>query len=550
MMLSKLAARQISLRALRAVPQATSIQGMPQNARAFQTSQPQFNARDNSRKKKIAAVYSDEMRLFNDKLNSSSQQVTKIRAASMLMDLEQSMDIYSRLKDANPFSPFDIARLLQSLHTNLRVSRREVNRFKSQKIKNEDKVNRIKSFFLTIAEDLRQGVVQSSEWGYNHLFTAFATMNCPKEGLELWTKLNDREESHVAKAMWSAQVVGSIIDLMNLVNTPFETIEKVYMTSKENSDSANIEQAMVGSLLQNERYTDALALFTRLIEVYPDEPYALSRIHDKFVGDCKDVPIALNFFFEGIRGQTPYKPIHHPSVIARLMDRIWHSETEPDFSKLEEVWKLYIASTPASMGEWMFNNTVNCYMRAFMENYPKPTPEAVAKLKEILQFYIKTRVTITPVFLNTVLSAVQPWADRDIIFTIINAFEIYYLPQDVVSCRIILNSFENIAVDDATIVNQWHNLLTAQVKGLNPLDLLALLRACHEPAREHIFTSLFTALLNQGEISDHTLIELKKAVFANPALESKKNYLTNLLKEHSIEVSENGEVTRLTAFGR
>lgn len=474
--------------------------------------------------------------------------MNKIRTSNMLLDLEQSMRIYTKLRSVNPFYPGDIARLLQTLHTSVRISRRDVNKYKSQKRDISGETKQIKSYLLTIAEDLQKGVVTASSWGLIHLYTAFATMEIPQEGLDLWQKLSDKQISKCSKPMWSPIVIGSIIDLMTLVDTPFETIETVYKTSKEAGESSNIEQAMIGALIKNDMITDALELFSRMLQVYPDEQYSLARIHDRFVGDCNDIPTALNFFYEGIENKTPYKAATHPSTVVRLMERLWFSATEPDFNKVEDVWKTYIANIPPSMGEWMFNSTVNVYLRAFMDNYPTPTAEAVSRLKETIQFYIKARVNISPIFLNTVLSAVQPWADRDIVFTIINAFQIYHLKEDVVSCRIILNSLENIEVEDNVIIERWDKLASAQTKGFQTFDFLALFRACNNPARGPIFTQIFEFLLRRNQISDSTLVGVNEALKINQRLQTKKHVYDELLRKNFIEIKSDQTVARYAPF--
>lgn len=470
------------------------------------------------------------------------------------MDLEQSMKIYMKLRAENPFSPGDIGRLLQTLHTSVRVTKRDANKHKSQKRNINVDTETIKSYLLVIAEDMKNGVVKSSFWGATHLFTAFATMEVPQEGLDLWTQLSNLNASQCYRIVWSPAVIGSIIDLMIAVDAPFADIESIYLKSKSSGDqsSSNIEQAMIGALIKENKISEALELFENVLRTYPEETYSLVRIHDRFVGDCEYIPTALKFFFDGVEGKTPYKPTTHPSTVVRLMQRIWHNNS--DFDLLERVWKSYISSVPPSMGEWMFNATVNFYLRAFMEYYPQPTTEAVARLKDMIQFYIKSRVNITPIFLNTVLSAVQPWADRDIVFTIISAYQIYHLAEDAVSCRIILNSLENIDVEESYIVGRWNKLLEAQMKPSSPVpqlhqfDFLALLRACFKPERELLFTSIFESLLDQGSISDKVIEETRNAITNNPRYSSKIDFFNNLLSKHFIEFDQFGKVFRNVPF--
>lgn len=562
MLLSKLAPRQASLRAFSVVPkfpignnvQALSHTNTPNtsssnshsSSRQFQTIHSQNNQGLDSKHQLKRAAYQDDLNLFKDKINSNVQ-LNRIRSSNLLFDLNQSMDIYMKLRSVNPFYPSDIARLLQSLHTSIRLTRKQRNKKKAEHKDISQETAAIKNHILVIAEDLGNGIVSCSPWGLIHLFTSFATMDIPEEGIQLWKRLSDPERSRCAGDVWKPHVVGAVIDLMNAADTPFEEIISIYQESKRTGgESPNLEQAMVGSLIKNNMIQDALKLFSDVLSAYPEEQYSLSRIHDRFVGDCADVKTALNFFYEGIENRTPYKASTHPSTVVRLMERIWNSSEEPSLDSIENVWKTYIANIPKTMGEWMFNTTVHTFLQCFMHTYPEPIPEAVNRLKDILQFYVKTRGDISPIFLNTVLSNVQPWGDQEIVFTIINAFDIYHLPQDAVSCRIILNSFENISVSEELILDRWSRLQAAR-PSIDSLDLLALLRACYPYSREELFANIFSETLLKGEISDQAILGANKAIAVNEHLQPKQAFWSNLLNQNYIEI-KNENIVHNTAF--
>ncbi|VVT55393.1 uncharacterized protein SAPINGB_P004574 [Magnusiomyces paraingens] len=553
MLLSKLAPRQASLRAFSSVVPKISIgNNVPparthpnnSNSRQFQSTLSQSNNNKQHSLKK--SVYQDDLNLFKDKINTYVQ-VNRIRSSNLLFDLNQSMDIYMKLRAANPFMPGDIARLLQSLHTSIRITRKQRNKKKSEHKDISHETAAIKAHILTIASDLEHGVVSCTPWGLIHLFTSFATMEYPEEGIALWRTLSNPETSACAQEVWKPHVVGAVIDLMNASDTPFEEILDIYQQSKATGgESPNLEQAMVGTLIKNNMIDEALRLFTQVLSNYPDEQYSLSRIHDRFVGDCDDVQTALNFFYEGIENKTPYKASTHPSTVVRLMERIWNSELDTRLDDIERVWKTYIANIPRSMGEWMFNTTVHTFLQCFMQTYPTPIPEAVTRLKDIIQFYVKTRVEISPIFLNTVLSSVQPWGDQDIVFTIINAFEIFHLPQDAVSCRIILNSFENIQVSEELILDRWARLKESR-PNIDALDLLALLRACFPQSREQLFANVFSEALERGEISDQAILGANKAIAVNDRLNPRQAFWQNLLSQNYIEY-DNESLVHKTPF--
>lgn len=561
MLFSKIAQRQASIRAISTVVPSTVVSKIPFNQnQQHLTSTNNNNAptrqirslTQNTTNSKISvdpklkrAAYQDELNLFKDKINSYVQ-MNRIRSSNLLMDLDQSMKIYMKLRNVNPFYPSDIARLLQTLHTSIRITRKQKNKKKAEHKDFSQETAAIKNHILTIAQDLGNGVVVCAPWGLIHLFTSFATMDIPEEGIDLWKQLSDPSTSQCASSVWMPHVVGAVIDLMTAANAPFDSIISIYEQSKHSGgESPNLEQAIVGAFIKNGKTVDALNHFTKVLTTYPDEQYALGRIHDRFVGDCDDVETALKFFYDGMEGKTSYKASTHPSTVVRLMERIWTSDTENKLDLVENVWRTYIAHIPKTMGEWMFSITVNTFLQCFMHTYPTPTPEAVVRLKDVIQFYIKARVDISPIFLNTLLSNVQPWGDAEIITTIINAFDVYNLPQDTVSCRIILNSYENISVNEQHVLNRWALLREAKQQSGNhnsspieALDILALLRACYPVSREEIFANIFSECLMRGEISDMALIGANKAIAVNDHFAPKQAFWDNLLNQNYIEIKD------------
>lgn len=560
MLFSKIASRQASIRAISSVVPSSVVPKIQYN----QTQQHLSSTNNNTPSRQIRSLTQknvntkithdpklqhtadqDDLNLFKDKINSYVQ-MNRIRSSNLLMDLDQSMSIYMKLRNVNPFYPGDIARLLQTLHTSIRITRKQKNKKKAEHKDFSQETATIKNHILTIAQDLDNGTVVCAPWGLIHLFTAFATMDIPEEGIALWRQLSDPATSQCADSVWMPHVVGAVIDLMTASNTSFDTIISIYEQSKHSGgESPNLEQAIVGALIKNGKTIDALNHFTKVLTTYPDEQYALCRIHDRFVGDCDDVDTALKFFYEGMEEKTSYKASTHPSTVVRLMERIWTSEANNKLNEVENVWRTYIAHIPKNMGEWMFSITVNTFLQCFMQTYPTPTPDAVMRLKDIIQFYIKARVEISPIFLNTLLSNVQPWGDAEIITTIINAFDIYNLPQDTVSCRIILNSYEKIPINEQHILNRWMYLRKAkQQSGLQSswaieaLDILALLRACYPTSREEIFANIFSECLMRGEISDMALIGANKAIAVNDHFAPKQAFWDNLLNQNYIEIKD------------
>lgn len=474
------------------------------------------------------------------------KKIGKLRTATLHLDLKPSMDLYHKLRDGDPVFAGDISRLLQAINTTARLYRQNMNRLKSQSIRNTAEIEELSAYLQDIAEDLRKGVVEAKPWGLNHLFTAFYTMRLYQEGLDLWKQLS-AEDSACAEMVRSPIVTGSIIDLMMEADAPFPAIMGIYESSKDNGSSSNLEQAMIGALIKHDMITDALELFSSFLQAYPDRQYALARIHDRFVGDCTDLTTALHFFYEGIEKRTTYKATLHPAKVASLIQRVWHNDSEPNLDQLEKIWKDYILFLPRTTPEWTFSITVHLFMKAFIEFYPRPTPESVSRLKDVIQYYIQTRVDITPTFLNTVLSAVQPWGDKEVIFTLIDAFKVNNLPEDAMSARIILNSLETIDVDDNFILEKWNKLLEVQPR-LTQYDVVALIRACYPPHRNDIFSTILEGLLIEDKIPDNALIGVSQTLTFSEHFIPKKNYFDTLLRSNYIEVTRDKQVHRFSPF--
>lgn len=456
------------------------------------------------------------------------------------------MDLYHKLRDSDPVFAGDISRLLQAINTTARLSRQNMNRLKAQYTRNNAETEELSTYLQDIAKDLRKGIVEAKPWGFNHLFTAFYTMRLYQEGLDLWKQLS-AEDSACSEIARSPIVTGSVIDLMIETDAPFQDIMDIYESSKVSSSRSNLEQAMIGALIKHDMITDALELFSSFLQAYPDRQYALARIHDRFVGDCSDLTAALHFFYEGIEKKTTYQATLHPAKVASLMQRVWHADAEPNLDQLEKMWKEYILFLPQTTPEWTFSITVHLFMKAFIEYYPQPTLESVSRLKEVIQFYIQKRVNITPTFLNTVLSAIQSWGDKDVIFTLINAFKVNNLPEDAMSARIILNSLETIDVSDEFILERWNKLLEVQPK-LTQYDVVALIRACYPPHRNDILTTILEGLLIEGKISNNALIGVSQTLTFSEHFIPKKNYFDTLLRSNYIEVTRDKQVHRFSPF--
>ncbi|CAN6604528.1 hypothetical protein TRVA0_002S04280 [Trichomonascus vanleenenianus] len=437
-------------------------------------------------------AYKREVEDFRELLTLTNQQTKQ--GADCLVDINAAMAIYNKLREIGPFTPADIAALIQGIHstsrTNLKSNARIISDVRRRRMAEESAV--LLNYLELIANDIMAGRSKTNMFGLMQLFTCYLTMRNPKRGYELWNSfVNDPATSSEARTLaQSPKVAGAAVDLMVADGRPIEEIEQVYKLCRANGTNVNLEHALARAYIYYDQVGDALKLFSSLVQLYPNEDYYLTRVHETFIGDCSDVKIAKAFFYEAIEKKTPYSVSCHPSAIHRLMERLW-TETQ-DVNELFEVWKAYISSLKLGARERTFNILTYSLLTRFFEANPSMTPEAYAYLKKIISTYSNMRFTMTPLFLNTLLTRAAEWCNADVTLGIVDTFDLYNIPKPFDTYRVILNSLARIEVDEAYIVKMWESRMALSA----PLDIYdygALAKACSKPSRHELFKSLYEA---------------------------------------------------------
>ncbi|ANB13086.1 hypothetical protein AWJ20_1365 [Sugiyamaella lignohabitans] len=480
----------------------------------------------------IRNAFNEDLMEFREKLTLSNQRTA--RGSASLVDTQAAMNIYTKLKETpGVLAKSDIGALIQGLHTSARVSVKSMSRVISAKRKEAimQQSDILANYLEIVGNDLLSGRVVTNEFGFMQFFTAYATLNRPNRGLELYERFCKAAESvveaesdgTVAKQEAvntdmadliknSGKVTGAVFHLLISAGAPFERIENLYEETREHGiGDLNIEHNMIRAFILYDRVTEALKLYSNVLKVYLEDEradYYFGRIHEFFVGDCSDVNVATNFYYEAVENKVPYSVECHPSAVHRLMELAWREHK--DLDELINIWAAYLSSV-RTYREPNYNVLSYSLFVHFFEAHPVVTNEAYEKLKQIISSYNERQGRMSAIFLNSLLAvAGGKWRDSEVILGIVDSFDMYGLPKKVDSLRIILNSLRGVETEPEIIRSFWNERLAlVEENPLEKYDFWALGKACNRtPERIALFVEVWSQYIQENQPTDASLQEI------------------------------------------
>lgn len=477
------------------------------------TSTPQQVSQKDIKKNEYATQESWERKAYKQDLQNFKRLVsTQANSSGNLENnnIKQAMEIYDQHKESQLFTPNEISHLIQGIHTNSRRGQKQLANVISARraMKRQQHSDELMSFMDTIANDIQQDVVKTTDFGMMQMLTSYLTMQNPQKGYEIWEQFLQSSNTSAQLAK-SPKVVGAVIDLMVAAVKPIEEIENIYKWAGTPVSDINLEHALCRAYIFYERIPEALKLFGQVVRDYPRDDYYLSRIHETFVGDCSNVEIAKEFFYEAMSKNTPYSMALHPSATHRLMERCWAANKDVD--EIFVMWKTFITNVAPTYRERMFNILSYSLLTHFFENNPSMTSDSYAYLKTIISTYSEARQGMSPIFLNTLLTLVPQWKNSEVTLGIIETFDLFNITKQQDSYRVILNSLENIETEQVLVESIWSSRLQLD-KPLEVYDWGSLAKACNQPERHSIFKKLYL----QASIIDEQQINGIRNFLARP----------------------------------
>lgn len=497
----------------------------------------------------IVLAHRKELAILAQHLSLYNQNT--INDVTNLKDMRPAMDLYQSLRDKNVFlSETGMAsRVLQGLHNTLRVSARvyaDSSKRRRALLKHQI-YDFIKTSLEMILTDAISGRVILNYSGIMHALLSFSYMGNSWRGLELYEQMADPNSGNLQlrEACERPIAVAIAITLMADTDAPIESMEALFnkCVEKGGSDLAALYEMMIKAYIQYDYISDALRLFSVMLqsiassqnENRPVIEKNLVHVHDSFVA-CKNVDVALNFFFEGCRGETPYVVSTHFSSVRSLINNVWAAHE--DIEELTLVWKTYV-STAAGYRTNAINSVTYAFLRNFFRHYEIMSDESYDALNDVISFFV-SRHGYRLYFLNTILSFAGKWKSKKLLEYIMELQNKVETPDqdnsslrtEEITVRVLLAYVQHVEVEMEFLQQLWDRLVSLP-RPLEKYDFWALARACHNvPERVTFFVQEYEKFRTQPDASTEDIIDTVSFV-VNPY-----NHLPNIAAALGVDLRD------------
>lgn len=400
--------------------------------------------------------------------------------------ITRAIHIYSELVGVCPdMDASRVSALVNLIHNGLRI-----NRFQLVKLNKKPDYDS-KSFHLemikyltttlhSITEDILNHKVTINDYGLMHLLTSLKELNATTEIVQLWdlSKKDDQLQDLLKQPKCLGVLLpilyenGTKVDASQKHEYSFKTLKALYQdgASKSNYIHPNLICGMIKTSLAANEPRYALELFDELSK-FAEKSYIpnkgalfnyLTEAHLSFIGDCCDINVAETFWKNALNNEMPYKVVLQVSYINLFLTNIWN-ETK-DFDKVVDVWLAMITQyTNLNLNIGVFSSLNNNFMDLFFNGkYANNKMEGFQELDKILTQYQQKRPIDEPL-LNIILTkSSEAWNDKEIYDHVRNSYQLYDIPETVITKRILLKTLGSITADVVTtkdIWNQWIELL-------------------------------------------------------------------------------------------
>ncbi|KAL6942271.1 hypothetical protein ACO0QE_003440 [Hanseniaspora vineae] len=423
----------------------------------------------------------------------------------------QSMRLYREINASQEFGPERLSSLIHLLHNGLRINRFQLARMSKKPDYDSSSFHKQITNFIyeslkEISDDILINDMKINEFGLMHLITCFKELLLEEEAVEVWNKGLQKinapgitpEQVHQIKNIYlNSKVVGTVLPLLNNQGLPFEESYKLYKESMSLSSPTQYSNLILGMLLVCLRMganKKALDLFSDLFSIAQKNHFGyLIEAHLAFIGECKDLNVANDFFQKAILGDMPYKVDLQVSFVKKFMNNTW--TLTRDFSKVYDIWlqasKFYGSYVHHGISSSLNDEFFNIFFEAFPGQARAETSEAntttsdasvytsranslnsatstreqlleqgFQQLQDIIVTYNSIKQIDEP-FFNIILSkASAQWRDAKILEFIDQSYQIYNTKKTIIAYRISLKSLGFINnVTQQAIWKKWDELL-------------------------------------------------------------------------------------------
>lgn len=401
--------------------------------------------------------------------------------------ITRAIHIYSELVGVCPeMDATRVSALVNLIHNGLRINRFQLVKLNKKpdydsKSFHHEMINYLTTTLHSITEDILNHKVTINEYGLMHLLTSLKELNLTTEIVQLWDLSKKDEE--LQALLKQPKCLGVLLPILYEKGTKytdsrkdeysFKTLKALYEdgASKLNYIHPNLICGMIKTSLAANEPRYALELFDKLSKL-AEQPHIpnkgalfnyLTEAHLSFIGDSRDINVAETFWKNALHNEMPYRVVLQVSYINLFLTNIWN-ETK-DFNRVVDVWLTMIAQyTRLNLNIGVFSSLNNNFMDLFFNGkYANNKMEGFQELDRILTQYQQKRPIDEPL-LNIILTkSSEAWNDKEIYDHVRNSYQLYDIPETVITKRILLKTLGSITDDVVTtkdIWNQWIELLT------------------------------------------------------------------------------------------
>lgn len=299
------------------------------------------------------------------------------------------------------------------------------------------------------------------------LFLAMSQFNLPHELIKLWEHgVNSKTRSLVYLQQNVLSVVLPVA--YDEKRFTYEQITKLYeVNCKKTSFRFHELLTSMGKIAIKEgdykRALDSLEQMLELLSVNPERRLlqrSLAELHLSFIGWCKDVKIAKNFFDKAIYKGLPYEVLLKAPHVASLLENCYKAK-EP-FDNIVSIWKNAVKYYCNTQSLNAISNANSRYVivnkkffSLFFQNYPSLTQESYTKLKEVISIYASIK-KVDELFLNNIITNYS-WGDKTVFEQLIENYVIHNVERTQVAYRVALKKIGTIeGMEASEIIKYWN----------------------------------------------------------------------------------------------
>lgn len=401
--------------------------------------------------------------------------------------ITRSIHIYSELVGVCPeMGTTRVSALINLIHNALRINRFQLVKLNKKpdydsKSFHHEMVKYLTTTLHSITQDILDHKVTTNDYGLMHLLTSLKELNLTTELVQLWDL--SKKDDKLQELFKQPKCLGVLLPVLyeHGLKVPdsqrkeysFNTLKTLYEEGISQSEyiHPNLVCGMIKTSLAANEPRYALELFDKLSQL-AEKPHIpnkgallnyLTDAHLSFIGECHDINVAETFWKNALNNEMPYRIVLQVSYVNSFLNNIWN-ETK-DFDKVIEVWlKMIKQYSNLNLNIGVFSSLNNTFMDLFFNcKYANDKLAGFQELDKILTQYQQRRPIDEPLLNITLTKSSEAWNDKEIYDHIRGSYQLYDIPETVITKRILLKTLGSLKDDVVTtkdIWNQWIVLLT------------------------------------------------------------------------------------------